>query len=227
MGTIYLVRHGQASFGAADYDQLSDKGYRQGEQLGQWWHGHGMRFDAVYTGTLRRHRQTLEAIARGMQWTPEEVQQLHTFQSELNEYDSDALLAALNVNLPRPEAPEQARQHFRSLCAALEQWMGGTISPAGMPSWQAFQDGITGLLQALRRQHVGQQVLVVSSGGPISTAVAAVLDTAPEQAIGLNMRIRNTAITELGITPRRINLHSFNAIPHLAAREWAELVTMA
>ena len=29
MGILYLVRHGQASFGEADYDRLSPLGHRQ------------------------------------------------------------------------------------------------------------------------------------------------------------------------------------------------------
>ena len=74
MGTLYLVRHGQASFGAADYDQLSARGREQGVRLGEHWRARGMQFDAVITGTLRRHTQTLEGIAEGLQITPEVLQ---------------------------------------------------------------------------------------------------------------------------------------------------------
>ena len=56
MGTLYLVRHGQASFGAEDYDQLSALGHRQCVALGQYWRERGMRFDAVLTGSLKRLR---------------------------------------------------------------------------------------------------------------------------------------------------------------------------
>ena len=66
MGTLYLVRHGQASLGAADYDQLSDLGRRQCERLGSWFRSHGVRFDAVLTGTLKRHAQSLAAIETGL-----------------------------------------------------------------------------------------------------------------------------------------------------------------
>ena len=57
MGTLYLVRHGQASFGADDYDQLSALGRQQAVRLGEYWRGKGQHFDAVITGTLRRHAQ--------------------------------------------------------------------------------------------------------------------------------------------------------------------------
>ena len=65
MGTLYLVRHGQASFGAADYDQLSELGKRQSLRLGQYLGQRGIAFDAVFTGTLKRHAQTWEGIAQG------------------------------------------------------------------------------------------------------------------------------------------------------------------
>ena len=63
MGTLYLVRHGQASFGADDYDQLSPLGLQQAQRLGAHWLAHGQRFDTVLMGTLRRHAQTLDGIA--------------------------------------------------------------------------------------------------------------------------------------------------------------------
>ncbi|MGZ7244367.1 histidine phosphatase family protein, partial [Streptococcus pyogenes] len=65
MGNLYLVRHGQASFGAADYDQLSELGHQQCRHLGAYWRECGQHFDAVFTGTLRRHAQSLAGIAEG------------------------------------------------------------------------------------------------------------------------------------------------------------------
>lgn len=66
MGTLYLVRHGQASFGAADYDQLSPLGHQQCVKLGEYWRARGLRFDAVLTGSLKRHAQSFAGIAEGM-----------------------------------------------------------------------------------------------------------------------------------------------------------------
>ncbi|WP_137896486.1 phosphoglycerate mutase family protein, partial [Ramlibacter sp. 2FC] len=70
MGTLYLVRHGQASFGADDYDQLSELGQRQSLRLGEYFRSRGLVFDAVLTGTLRRQVQTWEGIAQGLQARP-------------------------------------------------------------------------------------------------------------------------------------------------------------
>ncbi|MGV3678365.1 MAG: histidine phosphatase family protein [Acidovorax sp.] len=223
MGTLYLVRHGQASFGADDYDQLSARGREQAVRLGEHWRERGMVFDAVITGTLRRHTQTLEGIAEGLQTTPEVLQ-----MPGLNEYDSHALIAAIHPQpLPRPDTPELYRHHFRLLCDALAQWMAGVISPQGMPSWNEFSAGVRAALDHVRQHHVGHNVLLVSSGGPISTAVGQVLGTAPEVTIALNMRIRNSAVTEFTISPKRLMLQTFNTLPHLHALEHADWLTHA
>lgn len=70
MGTLYLVRHGQASFGADDYDVLSPLGHQQALRLGEYFAAKGMVFDAALTGTLQRQISTYEGICKGMRTTP-------------------------------------------------------------------------------------------------------------------------------------------------------------
>lgn len=222
MGTLYLVRHGQASFGADDYDQLSELGQRQSERLGQYWRARGLQFDAVLTGTLRRHAQTWAGIARGAGYA-NEAQVL----PDLDEYDSAALIAAIHPQPPaKPNTPELYRAHFRLLRDALRQWMAGVISPPGMPSYEAFLAGVVDTLAQVRREHTGN-VLIVSSGGPIATAVGHVLGTTPETVIELNLRIRNSAITEFDYNPKRHTLLSYNTVPHLDDPALAGWITYA
>jgi len=222
MGTLYLVRHGQASFGAADYDQLSDLGRKQSERLGLYWRERGIRFDAVLTGTLRRHAQTWAGIAQGAGYA-NEVQAL----AGLNEYDSEAVIAAIHPQpLQKPDTPELYRHHFRLLRDGLRQWMNGVVSPRGMPSYDDFLAGVTGALDQVRKHHEGH-VLIVSSGGPIATAVGHVLGTTPETTIELNMRIRNSAVTEFTYNPKRHTLLSYNTLPHLDHPDLADWVTYA
>src|SRR5690554_8023168 len=64
MATIYLVRHGQASFGKENYDQLSPRGWEQGKILGRWL-ADKVEPGAIFGGNLQRHRETVEAIATG------------------------------------------------------------------------------------------------------------------------------------------------------------------
>ena len=223
MGTLYLVRHGQASFGADDYDQLSPLGLQQAHRLGAHWLAQGQRFDTVLMGTLRRHAQTLDGIAQGLPGLP-----APQVLPSLDEYDSLALIRAIHTEpLQKPDTPELYRHHFRLLCDAIAQWMAGVISPQGMPSWEDFSLGVRRVLDQVRRDHADQNVLLVSSGGPISTAVGEVLGTAPEVTIALNMRIRNSAVTEFSVSPKRLMLQTFNTLPHLHAQEHQALITHA
>ena len=223
MGTLYLVRHGQASFGADDYDQLSPLGLQQAQRLGAHWLAQGQRFDTVLMGTLRRHAQTLDGIAQGLPGLP-----APQVLPSLDEYDSLALIRAIHTEpLQKPNTPELYRYHFRLLCDAIAQWMAGVISPQGMPSWEDFSLGVRRVLDQVRRDHADQNVLLVSSGGPISTAVGEVLGTAPEVTIALNMRIRNSAVTEFSVSPKRLMLQTFNTLPHLHAQEHQALITHA
>lgn len=225
MGTLTLVRHGQASFGAADYDQLSPLGVQQCVKLGEYWRARGLRFDAVLTGTLRRHQQSFAAIAEGL--GPQAGVPEPLAWPGLNEYDSEAVIHAIHPEpLEKPVNAEMVRHHFRLLRDGLRAWMHGETAPRGMPSYGEFSAGVAGALDHVRR-HCEGQVLIVSSGGPISTAVGQVLDAPPETTIELNLRIRNSALTEFVFTPKRHMLLSFNSLPHLDAPDLAEMVSYA
>jgi broad specificity phosphatase PhoE len=222
MGHLYLVRHGQASLGAADYDQLSSLGQQQSQRLGEHWRAQGIAFEAVITGGLKRHAQTLAGIQAGMG-----TQHEASVWQSLNEYDADALIRTIQPGeLVKPTTPEGYKQHFRLLRDGLTQWMAGVVSPQGMPSYTEFAKGVTSVLDHIRQQHEGH-VLLVSSGGPIATAVAHVLRTSPETSIELNMRLRNTAVTELSFSPKRHSLLSFNSLSHLETPSHKDWVTFA
>ena len=222
MGQLYLVRHGQASFGAADYDRLSPLGLRQSVRLGEYFASKGLQFEAVITGTLKRHAQTWDGIAQGAGFAHQPLA-----WPGLNEYDGEAVIAAIHpAALPRPDTPELYRQYFRLLRDGLTQWMNGVVSPRGMPPYAEFAHGVRSALDHVRASHSGD-VLIVSSGGPISTAVGQVLGTTPETTIELNLRIRNTSVTELAFTPKRHMLLTYNTLPHLDDAAYADWVTYA
>jgi len=221
MGTLYLVRHGQASFGAEDYDQLSELGHRQSVRLGEYFAWKGIHFDAFIAGTLRRHKQTLAGILQGMNRAGE-----HLDWPGLNEYDSEAVIATVHEGkLEKPTSPEMYRHHFRLLRDGLARWMGGTSMPAGMPAYEDFVAGVTSALDHVRAHHHTRNVLVVSSGGPISTAVGQVLGAPAETTIELNLRIRNTSVTEFVFTPKRHMLLTFNGLPHLDDPQYRDWIT--
>ncbi len=220
MSNLYLVRHGQASFGAEDYDNLSELGHQQALRLGEYFQQKNLQFDAVMMGSLKRHAQTYAGIAQGAGLNHQPL-----VWEGLNEYDGDAVIAAIHPHiLEKPDSPEKYRHHFRLLKDGLTQWMNGVISPQGMPTYDAFQQGVVSALEHVRKTHTGN-VLIVSSGGPISTAVGHILGTTPEKTIELNFRIRNSSVTEFAYTPKRHMLVTYNTLPHL--EELPDWVTYA
>ena len=222
MGTLYLVRHGQASFGSDDYDRLSELGHRQCRALGEHFRSMGTRFDAVLTGTLRRHRETYEGIAEGLgQKLQPEV------WAGLDEYDPEAIVRAVHTGeIAPPTSPEAVRNHFRLLRDGLVAWMQGRTEPVGMPAHAEFTAGVAAAL-ARAREQADAEVLIVSSGGPISVAVGLVLGLGPEAIVDLNLRLRNSAVTEFVANPKRHSLLSFNTLPHLHQPGLADWVTYA
>ncbi len=222
MGQLYLVRHGQASLGAHDYDQLSPLGVQQSQCLGEHWQAKGLKFDAVLRGSLKRHAQTLASIQTGMATSLREI-----IWPSLDEYDSEAILEAIKPGISiNPTTPEGYSQYFRLLRDGLTQWMNGTINPKGMLRYSEFAQGVTKALDDIRHQYTGN-VLLVSSGGPIATAVAHVLQASPATSIELNMRLRNTSVTEFSFNPKRHSLLSFNSLPHLETLCHQDWVTFA
>ncbi len=222
MGTLYLVRHGQASLGAHDYDQLSALGAQQSERLGAYFVQQGLRFDTVLTGTLKRHAQTWAGVAQGGGYSA-------TAQvwPGLDEYDALAVIRTVTSGpMEPPASPEAVRHYFRCLREGLTGWMEGRLHPAGMVPYATFRAGVVAVLDHVRA-HCSGDVLVVSSGGPISTAVGCVLETSPAACVELNMRLRNSAVSELVFTPKRVALQTFNTLPHLSGPEFAPWQTYA
>ena len=225
MGQLYLVRHGQASFGAADYDNLSELGRKQARRLGEYFRETDQSFDVVFVGTMRGDRQKWGGIDEGLQ-AEELVPVLE--RSGLNEYDPAAIVKAIHPEpLVHPKTPEDIRNHFRLLRDGLAAWMQGKTTPEGMSSYPEFLAGVTTSLDVIRNEYFGKKVLIASSGGPISTAVGHILGASREGTIDLNLRIRNSSVSEIVFTPRRHSLVTYNTLPHLDGKAYADWVTYA
>jgi broad specificity phosphatase PhoE len=208
MTELILVRHGQASFGAEDYDRLSELGWRQSRWLGEYFRDRGAAFDLVVRGSLRRHTETLTGIAEGMGRALEGAE-----DARLNEYDSHALLNAHLNGKPLPQGGDR-REHFRILREAMYAWTDGTLEGAPFEPFADFRGRVLAALAALRAGSA-RRVLVVSSGGPISTILAEILGMPRRGVVDLNLQTRNTGITELQAGASRIHCVSFNNVPHL------------
>jgi broad specificity phosphatase PhoE len=224
MGTLYFVRHGQASFGAANYDQLSPLGYEQAAFLGAYFAAHGIAFEATLTGSLARHRQTHEGILTGMGLTTQASSAAAVWPG-LNEYKPEAVVRSVYDGvLDKPDTPQAYKAHFQLLRKGLTAWSEGLVTPEGMPTYSEFKAGVHEALAHVQA-HCKGPVLVVSSGGPISMVIADLMGASAAAGIELNFRMRNSAVSEMEYSAKRHTVVSFNTLPHLASPERAKWVT--
>jgi broad specificity phosphatase PhoE len=231
VGSLYVVRHGQASFGTNDYDRLTEVGFTQARLLGEHLGARRIRIDAIFTGTLRRQIETAQGILEGHPGLGADLPQERV--AGLDEYLSDAILTAYSGKAPvwgvaaEKRDPSLVRDHFRQLRAALLAWADEQITPPGMMAFSRFQEQAVAALIEARTRFPEGRVLIVSSGGPIAAMVAHALQAPPASAIEMNLRIRNSSLSEFSCTPRRHHLVSFNGVPHLDTHPNAALTTYA
>jgi broad specificity phosphatase PhoE len=230
MSSLFLIRHGQASFHADDYDQLSEVGRTQARLLGEYWARRGLVFDEVYTGPRWRQRETaLLACAayrgQGACW-PEAVQ-----LPEYDEYDLDGLIKGLAPKLAQEDPafaelvaryqqsgdPQARVRNFQKAFERLTgHWIEMTHPCLGLESWPTFRARVQRGLRHIQEQagH-GRRVALFTSGGFIGAAVQFALAAPDRTALEVNWRVRNGSLTEFVFTRDRLTLDSFNAIPHL------------
>lgn len=222
MGDIYLVRHGQAQFGAEDYDALTDLGRQQCGMAGAHWHfiapvQHFVR------GGMVRHRQSAEAFAAAFdEWQtplPEAVE-----DPGWNEFDHEAVFAAAHPKLAAREAlmahlagevhPQRA---FHALFeAAVHRWVGGGAPDDPMESYAEFEARVAAALDRLRaRMGRGETAVVITSGGVITSVVRRLLDIPRERAFDINWSLVNSGVTRLRTSSKRVSLMTLNETPHL------------
>lgn len=210
MLSITLVRHGQAAFGTDNYDRLTDLGHQQARWLGEYLAERDAQFDRVLVGSQLRHRQTAEGILAQLGEHPA-LEQHEGF----NEYDFDALSACFRHQYPEQlNSGYEGRKHYYAILKlALLAWSQNKLNEPP-ESWQAFNQRLTDALQFARRQPSGK-VLVISSGGAISTLISQVIGLHAEGTIKLNLQMRNTSVSELIGNQHSSQLASFNHVPHL------------
>lgn len=217
MGQIWLVRHGQASFGAADYDVLSDTGTTQATATGRWLARQGVRPDRIERGTMRRHRDTLDAMLAATGWDA-----TVTEDAGWDELDHLAVVAA------SPEAPDDLltldRRAFQTLYEqATGRWMSGEHDQEYAETFAGFVARVgTALRRTVAEAGPGRSVLVVSSGGVIAAAAALLVDPLADPAgrgrlwATLNAVLVNAGYSRVIVGSTGARLLSYNEHPHLA-----------
>ncbi len=217
---FHLVRHAQASFGADDYDKLSDLGHRQSEALGMALKRQGVEPDAVFIGAQRRHRETWEGIAKGMR-----LEAAPVVVPGLNEFDFGGLLEArFKGRRDRPDNLHTDRKtHFRILRDTVLEWQRDEID-APPEQFADFMDRVRGA-RAIIAESGAKVPLAVSSGGAIGMTVADVVNAPADQMIALQLQVKNCAVARIVLSRGNAWLNGFNETPHIDAENEAEMLT--
>jgi broad specificity phosphatase PhoE len=225
---LLLVRHGQASFGADDYDALSALGHEQALVLGRALAARGIKPGLVLRGTMRRHEETLAGILEGLGASVPVVT-----DPGWNEFDFQHVVevhrpsyrdrAAMMAELSRSERPDRAFQQVFD--AATLRWCSGDHDPEYTESFTTFRTRVAGALSgtaALLREH--RDILAVSSGGPIAMA-AALITAGPDVPAPIlatlwasfNRVSVNTGLTKVISGRGGLALSTFNEHAHTEA----------
>lgn len=229
MGTINLVRHGQASFGAANYDQLSPLGMEQTRLLGAWQRDCGLPLSKVMIGPARRHAQSAEHFQSGAGLAHKAL-----LIPELNEFDHEEVLyrlrpdfedkAAIAAYLASSSNPRRAYQDL--FVQAVDRWLSGRHDADYKESWIGFQQRCRlGLQRIIELAGPSQDVWVFTSGGPITAISQHLLNIPDQDAFNLNWSLVNAGVTRLLYTGNRVSLSTFNNHAHLEHHRRADLVT--
>lgn len=224
MSRLYMVRHGQASFGKENYDRLSGRGVEQAVVLAEYFVRLGLRFDAVYSGAIERQRRTALEIIGLYREKGLEMPELK-LMPEFNEYDSKAIIKSQIFELLEEDSSlarelekiyTDKKSFQRVFEKAMLRWVTGRFDKPGVEDWKSVKARVAkGLSAVMAENGRSRTVLVVASGGTISASVQYAVDTSDVATMQICWQIANTSITRFVYDGDRLTLASFNALPHL------------
>lgn len=232
MASIYLIRHGQASFGQENYDQLSELGQKQATHLGQAIAQRVPNIDQVVLGGMQRHRQTAENCLAGYELRLADSGPM--IDAGWNEYDHQNILAQL-----RPEyqtatgmteyiaAQKNPKQVFeQDFNAAIDRWTSGQFDADYVETWQDYRQRVlTSLQRVVDASKTAKNLFVFTSGGPISVVAQHLLGVPAEQIMRMNWTLMNCAVTKLVTTSDRVFLSTLNEHTHFEGADNKHLIT--
>jgi broad specificity phosphatase PhoE len=231
VGSIYLIRHGQASLGAKNYDVLSDLGIKQSELLGQFAHSSGLKFDRSYSGEMQRQIDTGRHSLAHMPDSGSEI----LIEPAFNEYAADEVM---RVYLPHLEQTEpqaryfvenagQYRKEFQHVFSkVITMWITEKNEVPGCEPWSAFVERVKrGLARVTEQAGRGENIAIFTSGGTITAALQLITGMPATSAFELNWQIVNTSVSRLQYGRSKISLASFNGQSHLDVHQQPDSIT--
>ncbi|WP_138517636.1 histidine phosphatase family protein [Limnobacter alexandrii] len=216
MSTLVLMRHGQASFGAARYDALSEVGQAQARATGQWMKAHGVTPDKVFHGPRQRQAQSASLLLSEAGFNSPALE-----NPALDEFaEGEEIFNAAEQFLGRSMALNAGRERIeilRDYDATCRAWGNGELEIPGRLSLVDFRERLGDWLNDCTsgQQASGQTQLVVTSAGSIAALVCEVMNLPNASWYSLLRVIRNASLTEVLYSKGKLSLLSFNGASHL------------
>jgi broad specificity phosphatase PhoE len=228
-----MIRHAQGSSGEGNYDRLSELGIKQAKILGDYFAYLGLRFDAVYSGSMERQADTARIV---MAQCPEaDVKRGLSIAPQFNEFDAASIINSQAPGMIREDSSiadnlKKLYTNQRSLQTVLERavgrWISGRYDIDGVETWQEFRNRISDGITTVEQENAeGKTVALFTSGGVASVIVQIATGLSSEETLRLAWQIRNTSVTTLKSKNDRFNLISFNCLAHLERQKNPELLT--
>jgi len=215
MASIYLIRHGQASFGAENYDELSSLGRRQAALTGEFLQRTGVRIDAVYAGTLQRQRDTAQLAMAAYDDAPELI-----VDPRLDEVRNDEHLEHLlpKVVAEQPEIQtivdqglDSSKRFQKVIEAVFNYWVSPEGNDPNIQSWEDYSQGVRTMLDDIvHTQGRGRNTAVFTSGGTIATFTAMVLGLPGSATYQFYEPVFNCSITQIFYSSTKTPLSYYN-----------------
>ncbi|MBL8299776.1 MAG: histidine phosphatase family protein [Rhodanobacteraceae bacterium] len=226
---LLMIRHAQASFGSDDYDRLSERGLRQAELLADWLAAQPeLEFTHVVSGTQRRHRETLQALATAAAVAGQPLP-IATADADWNEFDHESLLrgyaahAAQDPDLVALRVGLDQARILAVISRAFQAWANGELDAFMPETLLSFRDRVRRARDRAEQAAGSGTALVISSGGVISRCAQALLALDEAETIRHNLSLANSGIVEFARENGRWQLRRWSYLPHLDSEAHREL----
>ncbi len=234
MSVLYMVRHGQASFGRENYDRLSKRGVEQARIVGDYFIRTGLRFDAVYSGAIERQRRTAVEIISLFNEKGVPMSELNVMK-EFNEYDSKGIITSQILEILEDdwtlagelEKIYTDRKSFQIIFEkAMMRWVTGKHDKPDVEHWAQVKQRVrSGLDRVMADNGRNKKLLIIASGGTISAAVQYALGVNDYETMKLCWQIVNSSITKFMYDDEKITLAGFNCTAHLEMLNDRDMLT--
>ena len=209
MRTITLIRHSQASFGAENYDKLSDLGLAQCDLIGNAFkerHFPTSEEEAsVIWGGQERHKETMEGVLKfwpykGPLYKEDRLREFDHMDIIFKGEDGFKPRAKMGIKLLFSKNKDKTIE--KTFLKTLTRWVSGSFEQDYNEPFSKFHKrSWEGLIDSNEKFKDRKNIFIFTSGGVIASILLKVLNIEKENFIPLVWSLYNGSLTQLTVRP--------------------------